>query len=387
MKFLHLSDLHIGKSVHGFSMLEEQKHVFEQILRYIQSQQVNAVVIAGDIYDHAIPRNEAIRVFDDFLTELAHKNVTVLLIAGNHDSPDRISYANRLLTDKQLFLYGSFNGKLQKVTLTDEYGEVNFWLLPFVKPLSVYTFFEGSPIEDYADALNLVIRTADIDYNARNVLVSHQFFTKTGVEPILSESELNPVGGLDAINISLIEKFDYVALGHLHGTQKIGVEHICYAGSPLKYSFSEIQQTKSVLLVEINEKTSSNVIIKTLPLTPIHDMHELKGKIEELLSDEFSSRVNKEDYLHITLTDEEEILDPMEKIRSVYPNIMTFKFENSRTKNNYLPQIQQNSEQQTNQQLSRYELFSEFFLKACGCAMSLEQSRIVKELLATEVTE
>jgi len=385
MKFLHLSDLHIGKSVHGFSMLEEQKHVFEQILRYIQSQQVNAVVIAGDIYDHAIPRNEAIRVFDDFLTELAHKNVTVLLIAGNHDSPDRISYANRLLTDKQLFLYGSFNGKLQKVTLTDEYGEVNFWLLPFVKPLSVYTFFEGSPIEDYADALNLVIRTANIDYNARNVLVSHQFFTKIGVEPILSESELNPVGGLDAINISIIEKFDYVALGHLHGTQKIGVEHICYAGSPLKYSFSEIRQTKSVLLVEINEKTS-NVIIKTLPLTPIHDMHELKGKIEELLSDEFSSRVNKEDYLHITLTDEEEILDPMEKIRSVYPNIMTFKLENSRTKNNYLPQIQQNSEQ-TNQQLSRYELFSEFFLKACGCAMSPEQSRIVKELLATEVTE
>jgi exonuclease SbcD len=383
MKFLHLSDLHIGKSVHGFPMLEEQKHVFEQIIHYIHSERVNAVVIAGDIYDHSIPKNEAIRVFDNFLTELAHKNVAVLLIAGNHDSPDRISYANRLLTDKQLFLSGSFKGSLQKVTLTDEHGEVNFWLLPFIKPLSVHSFFEDQIIESYDDAMDAVIRTADINYNTRNILVAHQFFTKTGVEPIRSESELNAVGGLDAINTSLIEKFDYVALGHLHGTQKVGAEHICYAGSPLKYSFSEIKQTKYTLLVEINQKTNG-LITKKLPLYPLHDMCEIKGKIEEILSNEFSSRVNKDDYLHIILTNEEEIIDSMEKIRSVYPNVMKYTPENSRTKNEQT-NPQQNTQQTTN--LSAYELFNEFFLDMCKAPMSSEQAKIVKELLETEVAE
>ena len=382
MKFLHLSDLHIGKIVHGYSMLDEQKHVFKQIISYAQSEQVNAVVIAGDIYDHSIPKNEAIRVFDDFLTELAQKNVPVLLIAGNHDSPDRISYANRLLTDKQLFLYGSFNGSLQKVTLTDEYGEIHFWLLPFIKPLSVNGFFEEQHIESYDDALNAVIKTADIDYNTRNVLVAHQFFTKAGVNPITCDSELNPVGGLDAINTGLIEKFDYVALGHLHGTQKIGAEHICYAGSPLKYSFSEIKQTKHVLLVEINEK-NTGVITKNLSLTPLHDLCEIKGKLEEILSKEFSSQVNKDNYLHVILTNEEEIIDPMEKIRSVYPNVMHYTSENSRTKNDQT-NTQQNIEQ-TN--LSTYELFSEFFLNACKCTMNPEQAKIVKELLETETAK
>lgn len=381
MKFLHLSDLHIGKSVHGFSMLEEQKHVFQQILSYIQSEKVNAVVIAGDIYDHAIPSSEAIRVFDNFLTELAHKKVIVLLIAGNHDSPDRISYANRLLTDKQLYLYGSFNRELQKVTLKDAYGEVNFWLLPFIKPLSVYSFFEEQSIESYDEALVAVLKTANINYNTRNVLVAHQFFTKAGVDPVLSDSELKPVGGLDAINAKLIEKFDYVALGHLHGTQKVGADTIRYAGSPLKYSASESKQTKSLLLIEINEK-NTDVITKTLPLTPIHDMHELRGKIADFMNNKFS-QVNKDDYIHVVLTDEEELLDPVEKIRSVYPNVMSFKIENSKTKN-YLSDIPKNAE---HTELSPYELFSEFFLSVCGCAMSEEQSQIVKNLLTTTSPE
>jgi len=364
-------------------MLEEQKHVFKQIIHYIQSEQVNAVVIAGDIYDHAIPKNEAIRVFDDFLTELAQKNVPVLLIAGNHDSPDRISYANRLLTNNQLFLYGSFNGSLQKVTLTDKYGEINFWLLPFIKPLSLQSFFEKQPLESYTDALDAVLRTANIDFNTRNVLVSHQFFTKTGIEPIRSESELDSVGGLDAINVCLIEKFDYVALGHLHGSQKVGAEHIYYAGSPLKYSFSEIKQTKYALLVEINEK-NHGIITKKLPLKPLRDLCEIKGNIEELLSKEFSSQVNKNDYLHVILTNEEEIIDPMEKIRSVYPNVMKYTPENSRTKNEQT-NTQQNAQQTTN--LSAYELFNEFFLEMCKVPMSSEQAKIVKNLLETEVAE
>ena len=373
-----MSDLHIGKSVHGFSMLEEQKHVFEQIISYIKSEQVNAVVIAGDIYDQVIPRSEAIRVFDDFLTELAHTNVAVLLISGNHDSPERISYANRLLTERQLFLCGSFNGSLQKVTLNDVYGGVNFWLLPFIKPLSVCGFFGEHSIETYADALEAVIRSADIDYSARNVLISHQFFTKSGVVPIRCDSELTPVGGIDAINTGLIVQFDYVALGHLHGEQKVGAEHICYPGSPLKYSLSEIGQTKSVLLVELNQK--SDLITKNLSLVPLHNMCEIKGKIAELMSPQFASQINKEDYLHIVLTDEEEILDPMEKLRSIYPHVMTFRFENSRTNHDC------SAYQILNQphQLSAYELFSEFFLTVCGCAMNPEQSQIVKDLLTKE---
>jgi len=381
MRFLHLSDLHIGKCVHGFSMLDEQKHVFEQIIRYIKSEKVDVIVIAGDIYDHAIPRSEAMRVFDDFLTDLAHTHVVVLLIAGNHDSPERISYANRLLSDRQLFLCGSFNGRLQKVTLTDAYGEVNFWLLPFIKPLSVYGFFEN-PIETYTDALEAVIKTADIDYSARNVFVAHQFFTKSGIVPIRCDSELNPVGGLDAINTDLIEKFDYVALGHLHGAQKVGAKHICYPGSPLKYSLSEIKQTKSLLLVELNEKNS--LTTTPLPLTPIYDMCEIKGNLSELLSNAYFSHINKEAYLHIILTDEEEILDPMEKLRRVYPHILTLRFENSRTKTDF-QELYQNVQQPNS--LSPYELFSEFFLAMCGCAMSQEQAKIVKEQLTTEVTQ
>ncbi|MDR0461331.1 MAG: exonuclease SbcCD subunit D [Nitrososphaerota archaeon] len=382
MKFLHLSDLHIGKIVHGFSMIEEQKHVFQQIIKHIQSEKIYTVVIAGDIYDQTIPKNEAIRVFDDFLTELAHNNITVLLIAGNHDSPDRISYANRLLTDKQLFLCGSFSGSLQKVTLTDEYGDINFWLLPFIKPLTVNGFFEDQTIEKYDDALDAAIKTANINYSVRNVLVAHQFFTKAGVEPIRSDSELNSVGGLDAISTGLIEQFDYVALGHLHGTQRVGADHIHYAGSPLKYSFSEIKQPKYALLVEINQK-NTGINTKNLPLTPLHDMCEIKGKIEELLSIEFSSRVNKDDYLHIILTNEEEIIDPMEKIRSVYPNVMKYTPENSRTKNDTVD-TQQTAE---TTQLSAYDLFSEFFLNVCKYPMSSEQEKIVKELLEKETTE
>jgi exonuclease SbcD len=269
------------------------------------------------------------------------------------------------------------------VTLTDEYGEINFWLLPFIKPLTVNSFFEDQPIESYDEALDAAIKTANINYDMRNVLVAHQFFTKAGLEPIRSDSELNPVGGLDAINTGLIEKFDYVALGHLHGTQKVGADHIRYAGSPLKYSFSEIKQPKYAVLVEINQK-NNEVSTKNLPLTPLHDMCEIKGKIQEILNNDFASRVNKEDYLHIILTNEEEIIDPMEKIRSVYPNVMKYTPENSRTKKDPTTDTQQTTE---TTQLSAYDLFSEFFLNVCKYPMSYEQEKIVKELLEKEAAE
>ena len=237
MKFLHLSDLHIGKSVNGFSMLAEQKHSFEQIIGYIKTESPAAVIIAGDIYDRAVPGVEAVRVFDDFLTELASQKVAVMIISGNHDSPERLNYASRLLSDNRIYFYGAFDGTVHKIILPDEHGEVNFWLLPFIKPETARGMFGDKEIESYGDVIAAAIETAHMDYTARNVLVSHQFYTKVGFEPIRSESELNPVGGLDAVDASIIEGFDYAALGHLHGRQCAGPAHIRYCGSPVKYSF------------------------------------------------------------------------------------------------------------------------------------------------------
>jgi exonuclease SbcD len=376
MKFLHLSDLHIGKTVNGFSMLEEQQHAFRQIIQYIQTEHLSAVVIAGDVYDRAVPGIEAVRVFDDFLTELSHEEVSVLLISGNHDSPDRLNYASRLLSEKHIHLCGVFDGTLYSVSLTDEYGAVNFWLLPFVKPSSVHGMFAEQETGSYEDVLRAALESASIDYTARNVLVSHQFFTKTGLTPVRSESELNPVGGLDAINADLIARFDYAALGHLHGAQAVAYEHIRYAGSPVKYSFSEWRQEKSVSLVELRGK--GDISVTKLPLTPLHDMREIKGKLAGLISGKTVLPADREDYLRVVLTDEEEIIDPMGKLRSVYPNIMALDIENSRTSID-LSTVSVNSDNVKS--LSPFELFSNFFLEVSGAVMSEEQRAIVRELL------
>ncbi len=381
MKFLHLSDLHIGKTVNGFSMLEEQRHVFGQIIGYIDSEKPDAVLIAGDVYDRAVPSVEAVRLFDDFLTDLAAKEVTVILISGNHDSPERLNYASRLLSERKLHLCGVFDGKLCCVTLSDAYGDVKFWLLPFIKPSSVRGMFADKEVESYTDAINAALESADIDHSKRNVLLSHQFYTAAGVTPIRSESEINPVGGLDAVNAALLSKFDYVALGHLHGSQGVG-GNIRYAGSPIKYSISEWKQAKSVSLVEIKEKGS--ITVTALPLIPLRDMREIKGSLEKLLGDEVSSQGNKEDYLRVVLTDEEEIIDPMGKIRSVYPNVMALDFENSRTCID-VSGTPLGSDQI--EKLSPFDLFSEFFLEMSGSVMSEEQAQIVRELLEKEGEE
>ena len=378
MKFFHLSDLHIGKTVNRYSMLAEQRNVFDQVIGYIKTEKPDAVIIAGDIYDRAIPGVEAVSLFDDFLTALAGEDVTVMIVSGNHDSPERMNYASRLLSEKKLFLCGSFDGVLHKLVLTDEYGDVNFWLLPFIKPMSMRGFFAGREIESYDDAFEAALETADIDYSSRNVLVSHQYYTKAGITPVRSESELNPVGGLDAIDSGLIEKFDYAALGHLHGAQSAGAAHIRYAGSPVKYSFSEWRQQKSLSLVALNEK--GHLEHNALPLTPIRDMREIKGEIDKLMSDEVSSLTNKEDYLRVILTDEEEIIDPIGKLRSVYPNVMSVDFENSR-KNIDADTIVSGAEKL--EKLSPYDLFIEFFLDIQGSTMTDEQAKIARELLET----
>ena len=401
MKFMHLADLHIGKNVNGFSMLDEQRHVFKQILEHIKIEHLDAVIIAGDVYDRAVPGVDAVRVFDDFLTELADADVAVLLISGNHDSPERLNYASRLLSDKRIFMCGTFDGEPRKIVLSDDYGEVNFWLLPFIKPSYLHGIKmpDGceNKIDSYSDAVSAAIysiKTADstiIDYNSRNVLVSHQFYIKSGTTPLRSESELSPVGGLDAVECDMLAPFDYVALGHLHGAQKVGSENIRYAGSPVKYSFSECRQVKSATIVELCEK--GNLSISAIPLEPIHDMREIRGEIEKLMSDVVSEREDikeREDYLRVILTNEEEIIDPMGKIRSVYPNVMALDFENSRTVIDIsdISNISQTSagSRQSGQsgqteQLSPYELFSEFFLDMNGSVMSEEQAGIIRNIL------
>ncbi|MDR3296280.1 MAG: exonuclease SbcCD subunit D [Clostridiales Family XIII bacterium] len=375
MKFLHLSDLHIGKTVNGFSMLAEQRHVFKQVVGYVETEKPDAVLIAGDVYDRAVPGVEAVRVFDDFLTELAAKDVAVLLISGNHDSPERLNYASRLLTERKLHLCGVFDGKLQAVTLSDEYGEVDFWLLPFIKPSGVRRMFSDTEIENCTDAVTAALDSADVDFSRRNVLLSHQFYTAAGVTPVRSESEINPVGSLDAVDRAVLPQFDYVALGHLHGAQNVGGA-VRYAGSPVKYSFSEWKQDKSATLVTLREK--GDIEITTLPLTPLHDMREIKGPFETLTGVEMASQGNHEDYLRVILTDEEEIIDPMGKLRSVYPNVMALGFENSRTVTDVSP-ISLDAEQM--ETLSTYDLFSEFFLELSGAVMTEAQSGIVRELL------
>ena len=364
MKFLHLSDLHIGKSVNGFSMIEEQRNIFAQIVDYIELKKPQAVLIAGDIYDKSVPGVEAVRLFDDFLTKLAALDVSVMAIAGNHDSQERLSYASRLLASKNIY-FGD-GADTVPIKLSDEYGDVNFWLVPFVRSASDFPEFE------------------EIDYTSRNVVVAHQFFSPIGgsdceteTAVILSDSEIN-IGGIGAFDASVLAEFDYVALGHLHRAQRAGGENIRYAGSPLKYSFSEVNHDKSVTLVELCEKGEVN--IELLPLRPIHDMRELRGTLDELISEHSG---NPLDYMRVILTDESEIIDPMGKIRAVYPNVMTLEFENSRTNVDFAGVSE--STMGEIEKLSPFELFAGFFLEARGFAMSDKQEQIVQEILMNVV--
>ena len=382
MKFLHLSDLHIGKAVNRFSMIAEQKNAFGQIIGHIKTENPSAVVIAGDVYDRAIPSVEAVRLFDDFLTELANEDVAVLLISGNHDSPERLNFASRLLADKRIYFCGASDGAIRKVAMPDEFGCVNFWLLPFINPIMARGLFGNNETDSYYDTIKLALDSADIDFTKRNVLVSHQFFKKAGQEPERSKSELDPVGGLDAVDVKLIEAFDYAALGHLHRNQRIGFEHVRYCGSPIKYSFSEKDHDKSINLVELCEK--GNLSIKPLPLAPIHDMREIRGELADLISNETLSLADRNDYLRVVLTDEVEIIDPMGKLRGVYPNIMELGFDNSRTR---IENADIAADISSARNLSPYDLFAQFFLESQGQTMNPEQAEIVRDLLERQGDE
>lgn len=371
MKFIHLSDLHIGKRVNEFSMYEDQEYILAEIIKIIDSEKPDAVLIAGDVYDKSIPPSDAVKMFDSFLYMLSKRNLKVFVISGNHDSPERLSFGSRLIEKSGVHLSPVYNGHIEPIKMEDEYGEVNIYMLPFVKPANVRRFFDDREIVSYTDAVNAAISEMSVNSNSRNVLITHQFVTGAN----RTESEEISVGGTDNVDVSVFDDFDYVALGHIHRPQNCLSERVRYCGTPLKYSFSEANDKKSVTVVELKEKGSLEVY--TADLVPKHEMREIKGKYEEITAKSFYENTTYQtDYMHITLTDEEDIPDGVGKLRSIYRNLMKLDYDNKRTRSNAHITGAENVEEK-----SPLELFSAFYELQNNQPMSDEQREYISSLI------
>lgn len=372
MKLIHLSDLHLGKRVNEFSMLEDQAFILQEILRIIDEEQPQAVLLAGDIYDKSVPSGEAVQLFDGFLWELSSRKLQVFVISGNHDSPERLSFGGRLMEGSGIHLSPVYSGKVEPVVLEDAYGPVNVYLLPFLKPAHVRRYFPEEEIGTYTEALGKAVEALEIHKEQRNVLVTHQFVTGAS----RSDSEEISVGGSDNVDASVFDDFDYVALGHIHGPQNIGSPRIRYCGTPLKYSFSEVGQQKSVTMAELKEKGTLEVTAR--PLTPLRDLREIRGSYLEVTAKSFYEGRNREDYLHITLTDEEDVPDGAAKLRVIYPNLMRLDYDNARTRSRNLPDGAEEPAAKP-----PLELFEEFYERQNNQPMTEEQIRFSRELMET----
>ena len=371
MKFFHLSDLHLGKRLNEFSMTADQAYILDQILALAEEEQPDAVVIAGDVYDKAVPSAEAVSLFDELLVRLARRNLSVFVISGNHDSPERIAFGSRLLDAAGIHLSPVYNGTVEPVTLRDEFGPVDFYLLPFVKPAHVRRFYPDEPTDTYTQALAAAVSHMALDKTRRNVLVTHQFVTGAA----RSDSEELSVGGADNVDGAVFEEFDYVALGHIHSPQHCGSEKLRYCGTPLKYSFSEAKDQKSVTVVELKEKGS--LTIRTLPLTPLHELTELKGSFQELTDPAFYENTTRQtDYVHLTLTDEEDIPDAVGKLRLIYQGLMKLDYDNTRTRSN-----QEITGAEIARTQSPLELFASFYELQNNQPMTAQQLVFLEELL------
>lgn len=327
---MHLADLHLGKRVNGFSMMEDQEYILNRILEIMEEEQPDGLLIAGDVYDKTIPPAEAVRRMDDFLTAVAAKHVPVFLISGNHDSAERVAFGHQLMQGSGIWISPVYDGTIRHHTLEDRWGEVNIYLIPFLRPSVVRSFFPDIEIEDYTDALRTIIEDLQVDTSRRNVVLAHQFVTAAGALPETCDSEQLSVGGLDRVDGSVFSPFDYTALGHLHGPQRVGSETIRYAGSPLKYSFSELHQKKSVTVVELRAKGETE--IRQIPLQPRREMTELRGTFEEILEEARKKGEPQTDYYHMILTDETDVVDALSRLREYYPNIMLLDYDNRRTR-------------------------------------------------------
>lgn len=379
MRFVHLSDLHLGKRVNEFSMLEDQAYILKKILKIIEEEKPHAVMIAGDVYDKSIPPVEAIDLFDDFLTTLSNWNIPVFIISGNHDSAERVSFGSNLMKSSGVYFSPAYNGKIESIKLNqkneiDEYGPINVFLMPFLKPAIVKSFVESEEdyanIQTYTDAISYVVQKMNINKSERNILVAHQFVTGA----TRCDSEDLSVGGSDNVDVNVFDSFDYVALGHLHGPQKAGREFVRYCGTPLKYSFSEVNHKKGVGIVEIEKKGS--VIYKSVPLEPLRDMRELKGSYEELTLLKNYENTKTDDYISITLTDENDIPQAFGKLQSIYKNLMKLNYDNQRTRKN------NNIQQLLNvEKLSPFEIISNFYKEQNNHPMNEKQEKYMKNLI------
>ena len=378
MKVLHVSDLHIGKRVNGMSMLDDQRYILRQILDIAEKCQVSVLLIAGDVYDKASPSAEAVTVFDAFLTDAVAAGLRVLAIPGNHDSAERIAYAQGLLEKQGVCLPPVYAGEDERVELEDEHGPVEFWLLPFLKPGDVRRFFPDEEIgDDYSAALRAVLGACAIDQGKRNVVLSHQLVTAYGTAPDRADDEIK-LGGMDNVDVSVYDAFDYVALGHVHRPQRVGRDTVRYSGSPLKYSFSEARYGKSVALVELREKKSGDevgecVSFELIPLVPLHDVREIRGTLADVLAMGAES-----DYLHITLSDEHPQLDAMAKIHEVFPNAMMLDYNNVTVLIDR-PQTQLTADPDS---MDTLDLFSAFYESQVGNSLDDEQRAFARKLIA-----
>lgn len=371
MKLVHLSDLHLGKRIYEYSLQEDQRYILKCILKVIDEEGADGVIIAGDIYDKSAPSADAVSIFDEFLSDLARRGLKVFVISGNHDSPERIAYGGSIMENEGIYLSKVYSGSVEPVMLSDDHGELYIYMLPFIKPVNVRTAFDDDSISTYTEAVERAVKQMNVDSSKRNILITHQFVTGAS----RSDSETVSVGGSDNVDAGVFADFDYVALGHLHSPQNCSSPNIRYCGTPLKYSFSEANDQKSVTVVEFLEKGS--VSYKTVDLIPKHDMVQLKGKYEDLTRRSYYENTTwQEDFVHITLTDEEDVPDAIGKLRAIYHRIVKLDYDNARTRSN--AEISGALEVENK---SPIELFAELYHLQNNQPMSDEQESYIKKLI------
>lgn len=387
MRILHTADLHIGKVVNEFSMLEDQKYILQQILEIAHKREVDAVIIAGDVYDRSIPPAEAVTLLDWFLESLVESKIQVFMISGNHDSPERVGFASNILDYKGLYIAGESNGIAKKVTINDSYGPIHFYLLPFMKPQIVKYYLSLGKVEKeiedsirtFEEGVRASLKEMEVEEEERNILITHHFVTNCGIAPEESDSEVSlSLGGVDNVEASVFDDFDYVALGHIHRPQMVKRESIRYAGSPLKYSFSEVLHKKSITIIEMKEK--GDLTIENVELKPLKDMRKIKGELKELMDPKYYGQANVEDYIQATLTDDMELVDPIGTLRSVYPNVMQIILEKNlrETKGDQKNFIERKSK-------STIELFDEFYTNVTSRDFDEERRQIMLDILEEAV--
>lgn len=375
MKFFHISDLHIGKKLRETDFLPEQIYILDQIVEAVDKEKPDGILIAGDIYDRSVPPAGAVHVFDDFLTKLSQRNKHIFIISGNHDSPERLNYAKELLGKHKVYIGGTFQGDLDKIQLTDEFGKCNIYLMPYIKPSMVLNYKKDVEITTYEEAARIVIDDSKINTIERNILVAHQFVTNQGIEPEKSESEIVSIGGLDNIDVSVFDAFDYVALGHIHGPQKIGRETIRYCGTPLKYSFSECNHKKSITCIHMKEK--GDIEISLIPLVPRKDLRIIKDTLNNLLTLERYTSLNNEDFIKAIITDEEDVFDPIGKLRTKYPNVLLLEVENNKSSiSEYAASLPKGEVASRNPM----DLFTEFYFNQNNVDINENQKNILLDI-------